>query len=108
MRPLRDPSGRRPRTFPTMARTLRALPEVWLPSDAEPVFVWSDLHPGHANVIPFNDRPFRNVGHMDQVLFNQWARTVDWPAPDSAILVEEGALLICLFRPLPNQVRCSS
>ena len=87
MRPLRDLSGRRPRTFPTMARALRALPEVWLPSDAAPIFVWSDLHLGHANVIPFNDRPFQDIGHMDQVLFDRWARTVDWSSPDSAIVL---------------------
>ena len=87
MRPLRDLSGRRPRTFPTMARALRALPEVWLPSDAAPVFVWSDLHLGHANIIPFNDRPFQDIGHMDQVLFDRWARTVDWSSPDSAIVL---------------------
>ena len=61
MRPSREASGRRARSFPTMARTLRALPEVWLPSDAEPVFVWSYLHLGHANVIPFNDGRFGRV-----------------------------------------------
>ena len=87
MRPSREASGRRSRTFPAMARALRALPEIWLPAHAAPVFVWSDLHLGHANVIPFNDRPFQDVSHMNQMLFDQWARAVDWSAPDSAIVL---------------------
>ena len=68
--------GRRARMFPVMAQALRDLPERWLPEDAGQVWVWSDLHLGHANIIRYCDRPFRNVGHMDQALLDNWARTV--------------------------------
>ena len=43
-RPPKEASGRKVRTFPMMARALRALPEVWLKEDAKHVWVLSDLH----------------------------------------------------------------
>lgn len=79
--------GRRARTFPVMARALRDLPERWLNEEAGQVWVWSDLHLGHANIIGYCDRPFRDVGHMDNALLDHWARTVDWSAEDDAIVV---------------------
>ena len=87
MRPPKGAVGRRARTFPVMARSLRELPERWLPEDAGRIWVWSDLHLGHANIIRFRDRPFRDVGHMDNALLDSWAQTVDWAAEHDAIVV---------------------
>lgn len=86
-RPPKGAVGRRARTFPVMARALRDLPERWLPGDAGQVRVWSDLHLGHANIIGYCDRPFRDVGHMDNTLLDHWAQTVDWSAEDDWIVV---------------------
>ena len=80
-------TGRQARTFPVMAQALRDLPERWLPEDAGRVWVWSDLHLGHANIIRYCDRPFRDVGHMDNALLDNWAQTVDWSAESDSIVV---------------------
>ena len=87
MQPPRGPVGRRARTFPVMARALRDLPERWLPVEAGRVWVWSDLHLGHANIIRYCDRPFRDVGHMNNALLDNWAHTVDWSAESDSIVV---------------------
>ncbi len=83
-------TGRQARTFPVMARALRDLPERWLPEDAGQVWVWSDLHLGHTNIIRYCDRPFRDAGHMDNALLDNWAQTVDWSAESDAIAMKRG------------------
>lgn len=40
------------------------------------IFFTSDLHIGHANVIKFDKRPFRDLEHMHQVLINNFNSTV--------------------------------
>ena len=40
------------------------------------IFVTSDLHFGHANVIKFDNRPFQNVEEMDRALIALWNETV--------------------------------
>ena len=87
MRPPRDAAGRRARTFPVMARALRELPERWLPDDANLIWVWSDLHLGHENIIRYRNRPFRDLGQMDNALLDNWAETVDWSAESDVIVV---------------------
>ena len=87
MRPPKGAAGRCARTFPVMARALRELPERWLPEDAGQIWVWSDLHLGHENIIGYRNRPFRNAGQMDNVLLDNWAQTVDWSAENDAIIV---------------------
>ena len=42
----------------------------------KPVFFTSDWHIGHANIIKYDDRPFRNVSHMREVLVNNYNSTV--------------------------------
>src|SRR5574344_2194046 len=39
-------------------------------------FYTSDLHLGHANVIRFDNRPFRNVEEMDEALIHNWNNRV--------------------------------
>ena len=46
----------------------------------------SDLHLGHDNINPYRNRPFRDVSHMNNELFDRWAGTVDWAAPDTTLV----------------------
>jgi hypothetical protein len=40
------------------------------------VYIWSDLHLGHENVIRYCNRPFAGVSEMNTVLLNAWKSTV--------------------------------
>lgn len=42
----------------------------------KPTFVTSDWHIGHANSIKFDNRPFRSVEHMHEVLIKNYLTTV--------------------------------
>ena len=86
MRPPKGATGRRARTFPAMARGLQQLPERWLPDDAGQIWVWSDLHLGHENIIRYRNRPFRDADQMDNLLLDNWAHSVDWSAANDAIV----------------------
>ena len=39
-------------------------------------WVWSDLHLGHANIIRYTGRPFRDAAEMDAALWAAWTETV--------------------------------
>lgn len=41
------------------------------------IFFTSDLHIGHANVIKFDQRPFKDLDHMHRVLINNYNATVE-------------------------------
>ena len=40
------------------------------------IYFWSDLHIGHANVLKFDNRPFKDLDHMHEVLINNYNSTV--------------------------------
>jgi calcineurin-like phosphoesterase family protein len=42
----------------------------------EKVYIWSDLHLGHGNVIRYCDRPFADVTEMNTALLHAWKSTV--------------------------------
>ena len=84
--PPKGATGRAARTFPVMARALRTLPEAWLTEQEAHVWVWSDLHLGHENIIGYCNRPYTDARQMDSLLLNAWAETVDWEAPDTALV----------------------
>ena len=55
-------------------RVLEKLLKWW---KGEPyVFVTSDQHLDHKNIIKYCNRPFRNVWHMNRVLIRNWNSTV--------------------------------
>jgi calcineurin-like phosphoesterase family protein len=40
------------------------------------VYIWSDLHLGHGNIIRYCDRPLTDVAEMNAVLLHAWKTTV--------------------------------
>lgn len=40
------------------------------------IYFTSDLHFNHTNIIKYCDRPFKNVSHMNEVLIQNWNKTV--------------------------------
>lgn len=77
------------RTFRGMLRASRALPARGLDGD-EGLWVWSDLHLGHGNIIRYADRPFRDVASMNEALWRNWERTVG--ASDTLVFVGDVAM----------------
>ena len=63
------------RVFRAMLRASEALPARRLPTD-RPVWVWSDLHLGHDNIIRYTQRPFANVARMNARLYANWEAAV--------------------------------
>lgn len=45
-------------------------------SKGKPIFFTSDWHLGHANVIGFSSRPFKDIVHMENVLIRNYNATV--------------------------------
>ena len=42
------------------------------------IFYIADMHFGHENVLRFDDRPFSEIGQMDETLVQNWnARVTD-------------------------------
>lgn len=64
------------RVFRAMLRASEGLPARRLPADRA-VWVWSDLHFGHDNIIRYTDRPFANAEEMDAQLYANWEATVE-------------------------------
>ena len=44
--------------------------------DGSRVFVTSDTHFNHTNIIRFCNRPFKNVAHMNETIISNWNRVV--------------------------------
>lgn len=40
------------------------------------VYIWSDLHLGHANILKYEKRPFSDVDQMNKGLLESWRSTV--------------------------------
>ncbi len=70
------------REFRGMLRAAQALPAKGLKDDGR-IWVWSDLHLGHGNIIRYADRPFADAESMDATLYENWATTV---GPDDTLL----------------------
>ena len=74
----------RKRTFTRMVRAVFEHRGGELIGPDETVLVWSDLHLGHANVIEYQERPFLDVGDMDEEIWRSWERTVQ---PESVLVL---------------------
>ena len=78
-----DDAGKRrgvPRSVKSLAQGLPRWRSGHLPEDIDP-WVWSDQHLGHANIIEYCNRPFRDVAEMDEAFFSAWEAHVgpeDW------------------------------
>lgn len=77
--------GRGGKTYKAMLRSLDEFGEGTLAARDESIKVWSDLHIGHANIIRYCDRPFRDVDEMDAALWANWRQGV-----------EPGETLVCV------------
>lgn len=40
------------------------------------IYIWSDLHLGHNNIIKYEDRPFTDISLMNKLLIKNWRETV--------------------------------
>lgn len=60
-------------------------------SERKLIFMWSDLHIGHENVLKFDNRPFTDLNHMHRVLVNNYNSTV----PDNGICYFLGDVGLC-------------
>lgn len=61
--------------FRAMLCASEGLPARRLPTD-RPVWVWADLHLGHANIIRYTGRPFADAEQMNECLYANWQATV--------------------------------
>ena len=80
---LREALGRSGKTLAAMRRALNAHGASVLDEPDEQVWVWSDLHLGHANIIEYQGRPHANVQRMDADLWLRWQETA---APDRTLV----------------------
>ena len=74
----------RKKTFRRMVRAVSEHRGGELIDPDETVLVWSDLHLGHANVIEYQERPFLDVGDMDEEIWRSWERSVQ---PESVLVL---------------------
>ena len=79
--------GEKIRGYGALRSMLRALPQHPVCEFNEPdgsVLVTSDLHLGHANVIEYANRPFRDADQMDNALWDNLTAAL---APDKVLVV---------------------
>ncbi len=75
--------------FRAMLKASEGLPAQCL-DEANGAWVWSDLHFGHDNIIRYTNRPFADVGAMDESLYANWEATVGME--DTLIFVGDVAM----------------
>ena len=79
--------GEKIRGYRALKSMLRAVPQhpvCEFDESDEDVLVTSDLHLGHANVIEYTNRPFRDADAMDDIL---WDNLTAASAPDKVLVV---------------------
>ena len=79
------------REFRAMLRACRELPARELDESSFPeIWLWSDLHLGHDNIIRYANRPFPDAEAMDAALYRNWEATVG--ADDLLLFVGDMAM----------------
>ena len=95
------------REFRAMLRACRELPAAALDEDRYAnVWVWSDLHLGHGNIIRYANRPFADVETMDATLYGNWEQTVG--ADDLLVFVGDMAMRKAVAETTWQRVRDSN
>ena len=90
------------RMYRAMLRMLDELPARELEAD-DKVWVWSDLHLGHENIIRYTNRPFRNASEMDEALYANWRNRVS--DEDTLVFVGDLAMRTALSEDTWRRVR---
>ena len=85
-----------------MLKASRRLPARSLAGD-EGVWVWSDLHLGHGNIIRYTDRPFVDVAAMNAALYGNWEETLG--ETDTLIFVGDLAMRDAVSEPTWQRIR---
>ncbi len=75
--------GERSGACKAVLRAVQELPAHDLGRPQRPIWLWSDLHLGHENIIRYCARPFAHAKEMDTALYHAWRRTV---GPDDIML----------------------
>ncbi len=103
MRGALGPTNRHSRKmYRAMLRMLDDLPVRELETDGR-VWVWSDLHLGHENIIRYTNRPFRNANEMDKALYANWRSRVG--EADTLVFVGDFAMRHALCEDTWRRVR---
>ena len=97
--------GRSGKTLSAMRRAVDERGAGVLDADDGAVKVWSDLHLGHANIIRFQDRPFRSLGEMDAALWRAWETEIG--PNDTLICVGDFAMGRARVRATWHRVRAA-
>ena len=95
----------RKRTYRAMLRAVAEHRGAELQTPDEDVFVWSDLHLGHANIIEYQERPFFDSPDMAAQLWERWEAVLQ---PDSVlVLVGDVAMGDALCETTWSRIRTS-
>ena len=90
------------RMYRAMLRMLDELPARELEAEGR-VWVWSDLHFGHENIIRYTNRPFANANEMDEALYANWRNRVG--DDDTLVFVGDVAMRRALSEDTWRRVR---
>ena len=90
------------RTFRGMLKASRRLPARQLVGD-DGVWLWSDLHLGHGNIIRYTSRPFDDVATMNATLYRNWQETVG--EGDTLVFVGDLAMRDAVSEPTWERIR---
>lgn len=90
------------RMYRAMLRMLDELPARELEAKSK-VWVWSDLHFGHENIIRYTKRPFANANEMDEALYANWRNRVG--KEDTLVFVGDVAMRCALSEDTWRRVR---
>ena len=95
--------GKRKRKFKAMIAMIDEQPAADLIIDPKNTYVWSDLHLGHANIIDYAQRPFKNVEEMNERLWTAWEKTV--PKEATIIIAGDVAMGRCIHEDTWQRMR---
>ena len=69
------------------------------------VAVWSDLHLGHANILRYEDRPFKDVQSMDGYLWQRWEDIASESSISTVVVVGDTAMNSALNAGMFSKIR---